>query len=50
MSQRVTDAKRDAAEDRRDAEYKLAAEKCDAMAADLRAACLAAAKLKAGKS
>jgi hypothetical protein len=50
MSQRVTDAKRDADEDRRDAEYKLATEKCDAMAADPRAACLAAAKVKAGKS
>jgi len=50
LSQRVTEAKRDAAEDRRDAEYKLATEKCDAMAADPRAACMAAAKAKAGKS
>jgi len=50
LSQRVTDAKRDAADDRRDAEYKLAAEKCDAMAEDPRAACMAAAKAKAGKS
>jgi hypothetical protein len=50
LSQRVTHAKRDAAEDRRDAEYKLAAEKCEAMAADPRAACVAAAKAKAGKS
>lgn len=49
LHQRVTDAKRDAAEDRRDADYKLAAEKCDAMAADARAACMAAAKAKAGK-
>jgi hypothetical protein len=50
LSQRVTDAKRDAAEDRRDAEYKLAAEKCDAMAAEPRVACMVAAKVKAGKS
>lgn len=49
LHQRVTDARRDAAEDRRDADYKLAAEKCDAMAADARAACMAAAKAKAGK-
>jgi hypothetical protein len=50
LGQHVTTAKRDAAEDRRNAEYKLAAEKCDAMAADPRAACMAAAKAKAGKS
>lgn len=50
MNQRVTDAKRDATEDRRDADYKLASEKCDAMAADARASCLAAAKAKAGKT
>lgn len=50
LSQRVTEAKRDAADDRRDAEYKLATEKCDTMAEDPRAACIAAAKAKAGKS
>jgi hypothetical protein len=50
LSQRVTEAKREAADDRRDAEYKLATEKCDAMAGDPRAACIAAAKAKAGKS
>lgn len=50
LSQRVTEAKRDAADDRRDAECNLATEKCDAMAEDRRAACMAAAKAKAGKS
>jgi hypothetical protein len=50
LSQRVTEAQREAADDRRDAEYKLATEKCDAMAEDPRAACIAAAKAKAGKS
>lgn len=49
LSQRMTDAKRDAAEDRRDAEYKLSAEKCNAMAAAPRATCMAAAKAKAGR-
>lgn len=50
LHQRVGDAKRDAAEDRREADYKLASEKCDAMAADARTSCLAAAKAKAGKT
>lgn len=50
LSQRVTDARRDAAEDRREADHKLAAEKCHAMAADARASCLATAKAKAGKT
>lgn len=50
LRQRVTEAKLDAADDRREADYKVAVEKCDAMAADARAACMAAAKAKAGKS
>ncbi len=46
---RVTDARRDGAEDGRETDDKLGAETCDAMAADARAACIAAARAKAGK-
>lgn len=50
VNQRVTDARRDAADDRREADYKLASEKCEGMVAEARASCLAAAKAKAGKT
>lgn len=50
MNQRISDARRDASEDRRETDYKLAAEKCGAMVVDARAGCLAAAKAKAGKT
>lgn len=50
LNQRVTEARRDAADDRRDADYKLAAEKCGSMAVDARSSCLTAAKTKAGKT
>ncbi|MBI3346111.1 MAG: hypothetical protein HY020_02740 [Burkholderiales bacterium] len=47
---RMSDARDDAAEDRRVADDKLAAAKCDGLATDARAACLAAARPKAGKT
>jgi len=46
----VGEAKVDAATDKRDADYKVAIEKCDAMAGDAKAACINAAKAKFGKS
>jgi hypothetical protein len=46
----VRDARKDAAADVSDADYKVAAEKCDAMTSDAKSACVAAAKAKFGKS
>lgn len=50
MSKKVGEARQDAAEDRRDADYKVAIEKCDALAGDAKAACVSAAKSKFNKS
>jgi hypothetical protein len=50
MGKKIGEAKKDAAQDKRDAEYKLAAEKCDAMSGDAKASCIAAAKAKFGKN
>ena len=40
----------DAGDAKRDANYKVAVEKCDAMAGDAKASCLSAAKVSFGKS
>ena len=45
-SYKSTDAKMDAAKDKREADYKVAAEKCDAMSGDAKSACVAQAKAK----
>jgi hypothetical protein len=50
MGKKIGEAKRDATEDKRDADYKVAVEKCDAMAGDAKANCIAAAKAKFGKN
>lgn len=50
MGKQIGEAKKDAAADRRDADYKVAVEKCDAMAGDAKASCIAAAKAKFGKT
>ncbi|MDO9352346.1 MAG: hypothetical protein Q7T55_01535 [Solirubrobacteraceae bacterium] len=49
-NKKVGEARKDAAEDKRDADYKLATEKCDALAGDAKAACVSAAKSKYNKS
>jgi len=46
----VGEARSDAAKDVNDADYKVAAEKCDALAGDAKTACMNAAKAKFGKS
>ena len=46
----VGEARSDAAKDVIDADYKVAAEKCDALAGDAKTACMNAAKAKFGKS
>jgi len=50
MGKKIGEARKDAAEDRRDADYKVATEKCDAMSGDAKASCIAAAKAKFGKT
>ena len=44
MSEKVGEAKKDAAEDKRDADYKVAIEKCDSLAGEAKASCVSAAK------
>ena len=50
MSKEIREAKKDAKADTRDADYKVAIEKCDAMAGDAKTSCVSAAKVKFGKS
>lgn len=50
VAKAVGEARSDAAADVRDADYKVAVEKCDAMSGDAKTACVAAAKAKFGKS
>ncbi|MEO8485703.1 MAG: hypothetical protein ABI585_05125 [Betaproteobacteria bacterium] len=47
---KVSEAKQDAREDKRDAEYKVAVEKCDALSGDAKDRCLAAAKRAFGRT
>lgn len=47
---KVGAAMTESADDKRDANYKVAAEKCDALAGDAKASCMSAAKVKFGKS
>lgn len=44
-----SEARMDANEDKREANYKVAAEKCDALSGDPKSACMAAAKSRYGK-
>lgn len=50
LGEEVGKARQDAAQDKRDADYKVAVEKCDALAGDAKNSCLAAAKTKFGKN
>jgi hypothetical protein len=50
MGKEIGEAKKEASEDKRDADYKVAVEKCDAMTGDAKASCIAAAKTKFGKN
>lgn len=47
---KIGEAKAEASDDKRDAEYKVAAEKCDAMSGVAKSSCVAAAKSKYGKT
>lgn len=48
--QKTAAAKREAAEDKRDADYKVAIEKCDALAGNAKDACVRDAKARYGKT
>jgi len=48
-TQKGTEARMDASKDKRDADYKVAAEKCDALSGDAKSSCVATAKAKYGK-
>ena len=50
MGKVIGEAKKDAAADKRDADYNVAIEKCDALAGDAKNSCVAAAKTKFGKN
>ena len=50
MDKKVANAGQDSMEAKRDADYKVATEKCDAATGDAKANCIAAAKAKYGKS
>jgi hypothetical protein len=50
LGKQIGEAKSDAAADKRDADYKVAAEKCDALAGDAKSSCVADAKARFGKS
>ena len=49
MAKQVGEARSDAAGDKRDADYKVAAEKCDALSGDPKTNCMNSAKAKFGK-
>ena len=48
-AQKGTEAKMDASKDKLDADYKVAAEKCDSLAGDAKSSCVASAKARYGK-
>jgi len=50
MGKEIGQARRDAASDKLDADYKVALAKCDALAGDAKASCVAAAKASFGKT
>jgi len=50
MGKKVSEARTDAAQTKSDADYKVAAEKCDAMAGDAKSSCMASAKSRFGKT
>ena len=50
LGKTVAAARTDAAETKRDADYKVAAERCDAMSGDAKTACIKTAKAQHGKS
>ena len=50
MNEKVGEARKDAAQDKNDADYKVATEKCESLAGDAKASCVSAAKARFNKS
>ena len=50
LGEKIGEAKKDAAQDKDAADYKVATEKCESLAGDAKAACLSAAKARFNKS
>ena len=50
MGKQIGEAKTDASDAKRDADYKVAAEKCDALTGDAKGACIVSAKARFGKT
>ena len=50
LGKQIGEARKDAASDKRDADYKVAIEKCDALAGDAKSSCIASAKATYGKT
>ena len=50
MNKKVGEAQKNSAEDKREADYKVAAEKCDSLAGEAKASCVSAAKSRFNKS
>ena len=50
LGKQITEAKKDASADKNDANYKVAIEKCDALAGDAKSSCVASAKAQFGKN
>ena len=50
LGKRIGEARSDAAETKREADYKVLAEKCQALAGDTKASCIASARLTTGKT
>ena len=50
MGKEIGEAKVDASAAKRDADYKVAVEKCDAMAGDAKASCVSAAKARSARA
>ena len=50
MANKISETRKDGAQDKKDAEYKVAAEKCDVLAGDAKTSCMASAKAKYGKT
>lgn len=50
MGKKIGEAKKEASDDKMDANYKVAVEKCEALAGDAKTSCVTAAKAKFGKN
>jgi hypothetical protein len=50
LGKEIGEARKDATEDKRDADYKVAIEKCDAQTGDAKAGCVSRAKMTFGKN